>query len=54
EELDFASQRGHVGFYTAQNNVKFEINNKSAGNAGLKISSKLLRLGRIVGEKPGQ
>lgn len=54
EEQDFAVKQGHVGFYTAQNNVKFEINHKAAENAGLKISSKLLSLGRIVGGKPGK
>lgn len=54
EQPDFALKQGHVGFYTAQNNVKFEINNQSAVKAGLKISAKLLSLGRIVGEKPGK
>lgn len=54
EDANFALQQGHIGFYSSQNNWKFEINNKSAGNAGLKISSKLLSLGRIVGEKPGK
>ncbi len=54
EDPEFAVQHGHIGFYSAQNNVKFEINHKSAGKAGLKISAKLLNLGRIVGEKPGK
>ncbi len=53
EESEFAIKHGHVGFYAAQNNVKFEINHQSAMKAGLRISAKLLSLGRIVGEKPG-
>lgn len=52
EERDFALEQGGIGFYVDQNNVKFEINSRSAEKAGLKISSKLLSLGKIVGEKP--
>jgi hypothetical protein len=49
----FALKQGQIGFYTDENNMKFEINAAAAAKAGLKISSKLLSLGRIVGEKPG-
>jgi hypothetical protein len=50
----FARQRGHIGFYIDQNSVKFEINAPAAEKAGLKISSKLLSLGRMAGEKQGK
>jgi hypothetical protein len=53
EEEGFALKQGQIGFYTDQNNMKFEINVGSADKVGLKISSKLLSLGRIVGEKQG-
>ncbi len=54
EEPGFARLHGQIGFYAEQNSVKFEINTESAEKSALKISSKLLSLGRIVGKKPGQ
>jgi hypothetical protein len=53
DEEGFALKQGQIGFYSDQNNMKFEINAGSAEKAGLKISSKLLSLGRLVGEKQG-
>jgi hypothetical protein len=53
DEEGFALKQGQIGFYTDENNMKFEINAAAAAKAGLKISSKLLSLGRIVGEKQG-
>ncbi len=53
DEEGFAQKQGQIGFYSDQNNMKFEINVGAAEKAGLKISSKLLSLGRIVGEKQG-
>jgi hypothetical protein len=53
DEEGFALKQGQIGFYTDQNNMKFEINGGAAEKAGLKISSKLLNLGRIVGDKQG-
>jgi len=53
DEVGFALKQGQIGFYTDENNMKFEINAAAAAKAGLKISSKLLSLGRIVGEKQG-
>jgi hypothetical protein len=53
EEEGFALKHGHIGFYTEQNNMKFEINGAGAERSGLKISSKLLTLGRIVGDRQG-
>ena len=52
EAPEFAVRQGHIGFYAEQNSVKFTINSGSAEKIGLKISSKLLSLGRIVGERP--
>jgi hypothetical protein len=51
EDDAFAVKHGHIGFYVDQNNMKFEINSAAAEKSGLKISSKLLSLGRIVGDK---
>jgi hypothetical protein len=53
DEEGFALNQGQIAFYSDQNNMKFEINVGAAEKAGLKISSKLLSLGRIVGEKQG-
>lgn len=47
----FAANHGHIGFYVDRNIVKFDINTASAQKTKLKISSKLLNLGRIVGDK---
>lgn len=48
----FALNHGHIGFFVNQNIVKFDINAASAEKTKLKISAKLLNLGRIVGDKP--
>jgi hypothetical protein len=51
-EVDGFTDRGGVmNFYIEKNKVRFEINQGSASRKGLKISSKLLCLGRIVGQK---
>ena len=47
----FADLGGVVNFYLEKNRIRFEINQESARQNGLKISSKLLCLGRIVGSK---
>jgi len=44
----FARQGGTIDFYREQNKVRFEINPVSARQCGLKISSQLLGLGKIV------
>lgn len=46
----FAQQGVMINFYMENRTVRFEINHKAAGRAGLKISSNLLRIARIVGE----
>ncbi len=44
----FAGQGGIINFYLEENKVRFEINPGTAKHHGLKISSQLLGLGRIV------
>lgn len=44
----FAQLGGIINFITTDNRIRFEINQAAAARAGLKISSKLLSLGRVV------
>lgn len=44
----FIQQGVVINFYIEDDKVRFEINPKAAESADLKISSKLLKLGRIV------
>lgn len=44
----FAERGVIINFYKKQNRVAFEVNKDAAGRSGLKISSKLLGLARIV------
>lgn len=44
----FAEQGGMINFVIVQEKVKLEINPEAATEAGLQISSKLLKLARIV------
>lgn len=46
----YAEQGVTVNFYLEQNKVRFEINPSAASRAGLKISSQLLKLARIVAQ----
>jgi len=44
-----AATRGvHVNFFIESNKVRFEVNAEAAQRAGLRLSSRLLRLARIV------
>ncbi|WP_022852113.1 YfiR family protein [Limisalsivibrio acetivorans] len=49
EREGFAEETGMINFYLASNKVKFEINKGRADKAGIRISSNLLKLARIVG-----
>lgn len=49
----YAQQGVIVNFYLERDKVRFEINNNAAERAGLKISSKLLKLARIVPDAGG-
>jgi hypothetical protein len=40
-----------INFYEAEDKVRFEINPHSATKSGLRISSKLLKVARVVGEE---
>lgn len=47
---DFAEKGGTVGLVRIRSRIRFEINNAAARRADLKLSSRLLRLARIVEE----
>lgn len=49
----FAEQGGMVNFIPLDGAVRFEVNVSAAQHAGLRISSQLLRLARIVGRRNG-
>ncbi len=46
----FAEKGVMINFFMENRTVRFEINPKAAGRAGLRISSNLLRIAKIVGE----
>ncbi len=48
ESPGFAKDEGIINFYKLKNKLRFEINKTRADDAGLKISSRLLKLGRII------
>ena len=51
-EVDsFARQGGVIAFYQDGKKVRFEINPGTAQRLGLKMSSELLRLGKVVGQE---
>ncbi len=47
----FCGMGGIIGFYREGNKLRFEINTDAAQRAGLKLSSQLLKLARIVPER---
>jgi hypothetical protein len=49
ETQGFAQRGGIINLYLAANKVRFEINPSAARRKGLKISSELLSLGKIIG-----
>jgi len=54
ESPGFADRGGSANFFLVDNKVRFEINPAVAGPLGLKISSKLLAIAKIVGSKGGE
>jgi len=48
---DYAEKGVMINMYKEKNRVRFEINIDAARRAGLEISSRLLRLGRIVQQR---
>jgi hypothetical protein len=51
EQAGFAAKGGIVNFFVEGKYVRFEINPEAAKRASLKVSSKLLRLARVVEDK---
>jgi hypothetical protein len=51
ESEGFAVRGGIINFTVEEGNIRFEINRRGADRAGLKISSKLLNLAKIVNEQ---
>ena len=49
----FAQDGGDIDFYLSEGKVRFEINPQSAQRCGLRISSQLLSLGKIVKPESG-
>lgn len=49
ERADFAERGGVLGIRMRDTLVQFEVNMRSAERAGISISSKILRLGQVVG-----
>jgi hypothetical protein len=54
ETRGFAQRGGIINLYLAGNKVRFEINPSAAHRKGLKISSELLSLGKIVETEPAR
>jgi hypothetical protein len=50
EEPGMAANGAVINFYTEYNKVRFEINQEAAQHRQLRISSKLLSLGKLVGQ----
>ena len=48
EEENFAQSAGIINFFHSQNKIRFEINPGKAEEHNLRISSKLLKLGKII------
>jgi hypothetical protein len=53
ESAGFASQGGIIGFRLQGERVRLEVSVGAAERAGLRISSQLLRVARLVGPGPG-
>ena len=49
---DFVKQGGMIQFVLDGNTVKFEINLAASRRAGLKLSSELLKVARVVRKTP--
>jgi hypothetical protein len=50
DKQNFARDGGMIGFYLEKNKIRLQINPKTAKEANLAISSKLLRLANLVDE----
>lgn len=54
ERVQFSRLGGVIAFIRDGNRIRFEINLDAAERAGLRVSSKLLRLATVWREAPGQ
>ena len=55
ESEDFLQQGGIIRFFLEDRKVRFEVNQQAAGNANLKVSSRLLLLAKtVVGDSSGK
>jgi hypothetical protein len=52
ETAGFAARGGMINLTLEENRLRFEINQLAAERAGLKISSKLLSLAKLVADDP--
>ena len=50
ESDGFATSGGAINFFTDGNKIRFEINPRAAEAAGLRVSSRLLRVAKIVSD----
>lgn len=50
----FATAGGHVNFFVEDERLRFEINLDAVHDAGLRLSSRLLKLARIVTTEPAR
>lgn len=48
DSQNFAQQGGAINFFKEEGKIRFAINRRAAENAGLKISSRILSLARLV------
>jgi hypothetical protein len=48
EEPGFAERGGMINFFTEKKKIRFEVNPTAAQGAGLKVSSRLLSVARVV------
>jgi hypothetical protein len=48
----FAAAGVLINFYTAGDTIHFEINEAAVEQSGLKVSSKLYKLARVIEAKP--
>ncbi|MGX9416325.1 YfiR family protein [Vibrio sp. WJH972] len=48
ESRDFIKQGGHINFFIAGGKVRFEVAPNSLEENGIKLSSKVLRMGRVI------
>jgi len=50
ESEGFATSGGTINFFSEDNKIRFEINPRAAEAAGLRVSSRLLRVAKIVSD----